>query len=199
MERSQREALIRGFTHVAHRIVPSIPEEDNFVFVKDVSSGKGGRMTTKGDKVLVPSKELDALKNRISRLEEVIAFSAQASKMLSTEFSDSKNVQRGLQAKQAVVQTEQEELKAGVESNRNRIEGLYILTTIGRLLSLPDVERYQSTLFPLVRKLSTLRKKVMNGEMGRSDAKKKYNAILREVKVILKDHHVPAKLLYLAP
>jgi len=86
-----------------------------------------------------------------------------------------------------------------VENNRNRIEGLYILITIGRLLSLPDVEHYQTTLFPLVRKLSSLRKKVMDGNISRSGAKKKYNAILGEVKVILKDHHVPAKLLYLAP
>ena len=197
LTRGQRVALIREFTWVAHQVVPDVPKGTNYVIIKDIGKGEGEKMMAKGDRVLMKSEELDALKERLDRLERNLAFSTKANKILTTALSKLK-VDLDLVADHlGTLNDGVESVKEEVARSRIRTEEFPIVFSLLRLLSLPDLEKHKDTVFPFVRKLMILHKKMVTGRLEREEVRERFADIIKDVQTELKKRDIEPPLLSL--
>jgi phenylpyruvate tautomerase PptA (4-oxalocrotonate tautomerase family) len=203
LDREQRTALIEGFTELARSVDPKMPKGSCYVVVKDVKAEGSSETIMRGDELVASARELEELKARIEGLEKALTrahgtMNQQSNGMARLEKELKKELVE-LGSGQRRLWSGEKDIKDVVLTHVKKQEGIYILLTIERLLSLPVLERHKSTIFPFVRKLTNLHKKLLLGSVSRREAEEQYAQLKSEIKTTLEGLDVPSHLLFLGP
>ena len=195
LSRSQREALIKAFARVAHQIVPSIPEEANYVLIKEIGKGESGKARAGGNQA--KGSRMDDLLGRLEKLESDNALTKKVNKTLASKVTSLEAGMELMRSGQQSIVKDQEEMKEDMAGAVMSAKGLPVLFSLIRLLSLPELEKHKDTIFPFVRKLTTLHKKQATGKIPDDEAKEKLATIMKGVQTELKKRDIDPPLLTL--
>ncbi len=196
LDKRQRQLLIKAFSELAARVVPSIPKGANYVIIRDMTKKKGGTVTTS-------NKELEAMRKRVDVLEKALSQSMEGTKIVAGQLAVFKREQTKREDKVnsglSHLWEELDKLIRERDNTREQLKALHILFSIGRLLSLPEFEKHKNIVVPQVRKLLLIYKKLTEGTLKHEDADQQFSSIIDDLERDLKKQGVPSHHLVFRP